>query len=107
MTTPSGPAAAHSADAVSHIGVRELRARLASHLRAAQNGHRVIITVDGTPVAELGPIGGGSRPDSLEALIATGLLEAPRRADRPDSPTPTPLPAGMTSDRALVELRGR
>lgn len=96
-----------SADAVSHIGVRDLRANLASHLRAAQAGHRVIVTVDGTAVAELGPIGGSDRHDSLEALVATGLLEAPRRTDRPAKPSPTPLPAGLTSERALMELRGR
>ncbi|MDG2112486.1 MAG: type II toxin-antitoxin system prevent-host-death family antitoxin [Actinomycetota bacterium] len=96
-----------SPDAISHIGARDLRANLASHLRAAQAGHRVIVTVDGAPVAELGPVGGGGRHDSLEALVATGLLEAPRRTDRPAAPAATPLPAGLTSERALMELRGR
>ena len=95
-------------DAVHHIGARELRANLASHLRAAASGHRVIVTVDGRPVAELGPIGASTRGvDSIEALIATGLLEAPQRTDRPAAPPATPLPAGLTSDRVLTELRGR
>jgi prevent-host-death family protein len=46
----------HSHDAVTHVGTRELRANLAAHLRAAQAGHRVVVTVDGSPVAELGPV---------------------------------------------------
>ena len=94
-------------DPTTHVGTRDLRANLAAHLRAAQSGHRVIVTVDGVPVAELGPVGGAHTPDSLEALVATGLLEAPGRTDRPDAPSPTPLPAGMSSERALTELRGR
>ncbi len=97
----------HSHDAVTHVGTRELRANLAAHLRAAQAGHRVVVTVDGSPVAELGPVGGSNRAGGLDALVATGLLEAPRRTDRPAAPAPTPLPAGMSSERALTELRGR
>ncbi len=98
---------AQPSDTTPHVGVRELRANLAAHLRAAESGHRVIVTVDGVPAAELGPVGGTGAPDSLEALVATGLLEAPGRTDRPSAVEPTPLPAGMTSERALTELRGR
>ena len=94
-------------DGVTHLGTRELRAHLASYLRAAQSGHRLVVTVDGVPVAELGPVGGAARRGSLDALVATGLLEAPRRTDRPEPPAATPLPAGLTSERALAELRGR
>ena len=92
---------------VTHLGTRELRANLASYVRAAQSGHRIVVTVDGLPVAELGPVGGGAQRGSLDALVATGLLEAPRRTDRPAGPPATPLPAGLTSERALMELRGR
>ena len=96
-----------STDGVAHVGTRELRSNLASFLKSAQAGHRVVITVDGRPVAELGPVGGAATESSLDALVAIGLLEAPRRTDRPGSPVPTPLPAGSTSERALMELRGR
>lgn len=95
------------ADIGTHIGTRELRANLASYLRAAQSGHRVVVTVDGQPVAELGPVGGVAGRGSLDALVATGLIAAPHRTDRPSGPAPTPLPAGSTSERALMELRGR
>jgi len=84
-----------------------MRANLTSHLRAAQAGHRVIVTIDGAPVAELGPIGGAGSHNDLAGLVASGLLDPPRRSDRPPSPTATPLPAGMNAERILAELRGR
>ena len=93
--------------AVTQLGVRDLRARLASHIRQAGSGHRITITVDGRPVAELGPIGGSRTADTIDSLIATGLLGAPTRTDRPPPPDPTLMPAGTTSERALLELRGR
>ncbi|MFT7649445.1 MAG: antitoxin (DNA-binding transcriptional repressor) of toxin-antitoxin stability system [Candidatus Poriferisodalaceae bacterium] len=89
------------------IGTRELRSNLAAHLRAAEAGETIVITVDGHPVAELGPVGGASRPTTVDDLIASGLVQPPRRTDRPAGPPPTPLPAGMNSDRLLMELRGR
>lgn len=92
---------------VTQLGIRDLRARLASHVRQAGSGHRIIVTVDGHPVAELGPVGGSRTADTIESLIATGLLSAPTRTDRPIPPDPTPMPAGTTSERALLELRGR
>src|SRR4051812_40911920 len=39
--------------------VRELRANLAAAVRQAEAGHRVIVTVGGRPVAQLGPLDHG------------------------------------------------
>ncbi|MGY9072600.1 MAG: type II toxin-antitoxin system Phd/YefM family antitoxin [Acidimicrobiales bacterium] len=90
-----------------HIGTRDLRANLAGYLRGAEAGERVVVTIDGRPVAELGPVGGSGRAVSIDDLIGSGLIQPPRRPDRPSGPPPSPLPAGMTSDRLLIELRGR
>ncbi len=103
----TGAARQMSSAAASHVGTRELRANLASHLRTAAAGHTIFITVDGQVVAQLGPVGSGGHPDSIEALIATGLVVAPRRPDRKIEEMAFELPAGLSSDRALREIRGR
>ncbi|HAN07350.1 MAG TPA: hypothetical protein DCP89_02500 [Acidimicrobiaceae bacterium] len=96
-----------SKKAAKSIGVREFRSNLASYLRDAYLGHRIVITSDGKKMAELGPISGGSLNNSLEALIATGLLEAPTQAIHEAQPASFQLPAGVNSQQILKELRGR
>ena len=87
------------------VGVRELRNQTAAWIRRAGDGERVIVTVDGRPVAQLGPIEGDGA--SLDDLAARGLLLPGRRTDRA-RPTTTYTPySGFRLDRALQELRGR
>lgn len=104
------------------VGVRELRSKLATYLRAAAKGACFIVTQDGVAVAELGPVGGttsGSEQStvSLDALAAAGLLEPPRtRNGSSNNTTPSPnnttgdgliqLPVGVTCTTAMAELRG-
>ena len=64
--------------------MRELRENLAATLRQAGAGQRVVVTVDGRPVAQLGPLEPTGAP-GLEELAAAGLLEPPRRL-RPPAP---------------------
>ena len=92
---------------VQHVGTRDLRANLAHYLRAATNGHTIFITLDGLPVAQLSPIGQQANQTSLEALIASGLVLAPSNDEREMSAAAFELPAGLSSDRALREIRGR
>jgi prevent-host-death family protein len=87
------------------IGARELRANLAAALRQAAAGERVIVTVDGRPVAQLAPIEPAGAP-SLEELAAAGLLDPPRRMDRPSAPDPLDTPVDVRLDRVLSEVRG-
>jgi len=94
------------ADVATKIGVRELRAGLAKHIARAEAGDRLIVTVDGRAVAQLGPIAATTRP-ALEELIAAGLIEAPRRRDRPRAKPADTLATGLTPERVLRELRGR
>ena len=42
-----------------HVGIRELRADLASTVRRAAAGESIVVTVGGRPVARLGPLDGG------------------------------------------------
>jgi prevent-host-death family protein len=89
------------------MGIRELRANLAAVVRRAEAGERIVVSVDGRPVAQLGPLGADQDAPTLEDLAARGLLTLPRRPDRPD-PAATLEPwAGVRLDRLLQEIRGR
>jgi prevent-host-death family protein len=71
---------------MTQMGTRELRANLAAALRQATAGERVVVTVDGRPVAQLGPLEPSGAP-TLAELAAAGLVEPPRRPDRPAPPS--------------------
>ena len=90
---------------VHQLGIRELRAQLASVVRQAGAGERVVVTIDGRPVAQLGPLE-PSGPASLEELAAAGLLDPPRRADRPAPPDAADAAVDVRLDRVLDEVRG-
>ncbi|MGI9610443.1 MAG: hypothetical protein ACR2NL_09155, partial [Acidimicrobiia bacterium] len=74
---------------------------------AARSGERIVITMRGTPVATVGPVADAIAPVSLEALSAAGLIDPPRRRDRPEAPHPHVLPADVRLDRVLDQVRGR
>lgn len=87
------------------IGIRELRAHAAAAVRRAGAGERIVITVDGRPVAQLGPLDPLDAEPTLEDLAARGLV---RLANRPDRPEPTTMIrpwAGVRLDRHLSEIR--
>ncbi len=87
------------------IGARELRANLAMALRRADAGERMVITVDGRPIAQLGPIEPSGAP-TLAELAASGLVDPPRRADRPPPPEAVDAAVDVRLDRVLAEVRG-
>lgn len=86
------------------LGVRELRADLATAVRAAAAGERIVVTVDGRPVAELGPLGGATGQVTLEDLAARGLVVLPARSDR-DAPDAVAAWPGLRLDRILRDVR--
>jgi prevent-host-death family protein len=62
------------------VGARELKVRLGRYLRRVRQGHRLIVTDRGQPVAELRPIGGEAGIDSaLAELEARGVVVRPSR----------------------------
>ena len=90
------------------IGIRDLRANLASMTRRAQGGERVLVTIDGEPVAQLGPIEpADSEQITIEDLAVRGLLIPARRNDRPEPAVVMPLWAGTRIDQLVREVRGR
>ncbi len=89
------------------IGVRELRNQVAAVVRRAGAGERITITVDGVPAAQLGPLEPDGVP-TLDDLVATGLVEAPRRSSgEPTELVPLDLAVDIRLDDVIDELRGR
>jgi prevent-host-death family protein len=94
-------------DGLSVIGVRELRSQVAALLRRAAAGERIVITVDGRPTAQLGPLDAAGRPQLVD-LAAAGLIEPPPDAGpRPAPPPAEDLAVDVRLDLVLDGLRGR
>ena len=90
---------------MAHIGMRELRAALSTYLRRAQQGERVVVTIDGSPVAQLSPLVGDLAGVSLADLVARGTVVAPRRRGDWVPDDPLLLTSGARVDRALGQVR--
>ncbi len=87
------------------IGVRDLRNQVAAVVRRAGGGERIVVTVDGAPVAQLGPLEPSGEP-SIDDLAAAGLVRLPGRADRPTAPEPFGVPVDIRLSSVIAELRG-
>jgi prevent-host-death family protein len=62
------------------VGARELKVRLGTYLRRVRQGHRLVVTDRGQPVAELRPIGGEAGAGAVLAeLDARGVVTRPTR----------------------------
>lgn len=94
------------ARALSRLGIRELRTQLTSLVRRAGAGERVVVTIGGRPVAQLGPVEPSDARVTLDDLIARGLVEPARRGDRPRPDTGIDSWTGGRLDKALREVRG-
>ena len=88
------------------IGIRELRSDLAAAVRRAGSGQRVVVSVDGRAVAQLGPIEAEQGQTVLADLIAAGAVVPPRRVGPHRLASPVQIWSGVRLDRALKELRG-
>ena len=92
---------------VERLGIRELRGRLTSLVRRAGAGERIVISIAGRPVAQLGPVEPASAEVTIEDLVARGLLEPAHRGDRPAEPdVRIDSWTGRRLDTALREVRG-
>ncbi len=89
------------------IAVRELRNQASKVVRRARSGERLIITVDGVPAAEIGPVSTAGRATSIEELIAAGTVLAPRTRSVPPRPEPRHAPSDRSSSDVLGRLRER
>jgi len=89
---------------VLRVGIRELRNDVAAVVRRAGAGERIVVTVDGHPVAQLGPIEPVGAP-TLEDLIAAGHVR-PARRTAPEVPAAEDAPVDARSDWILDDIRG-
>jgi prevent-host-death family protein len=89
------------------LGIRELRNQTAAAVRRAGAGERIVITVDGRPVAQLGPMEATGGQLTLEDLASRGLVQLPHRPDRPDPAVAAQPWAGLNVFTALREVRGK
>ena len=87
------------------IGVRGLRNDVASVVRRAGGGERIIVTVDGEPIAQLGPLEPSGQP-TIDDLAAAGLVRLPGRPDQPAAPEPYGVPVDVRLSSVIAELRG-
>ena len=87
------------------IAVRELRNQASRVVRRARAGERMIITVDGVPAAEIGPVSPANGVTSLDELIATGAVVAARVNAAAHPARPLPAPSGRSSSDVLHRLR--
>ncbi|MFZ9985570.1 MAG: type II toxin-antitoxin system Phd/YefM family antitoxin [Ilumatobacteraceae bacterium] len=89
------------------VGIRALREQAATFVKRAQSGDSVVITVNGEPVAELGPVGAyGATSATLSDLVTRGALVAARRKDAYRFPNPIAVHSGARIDQMLREVRG-
>ncbi|HSW42444.1 MAG TPA: type II toxin-antitoxin system prevent-host-death family antitoxin [Patescibacteria group bacterium] len=89
------------------IAIRELKNYASRVVRRAKAGERIVITVDGVPAAEIGPVTEGIGKRTLEALIATRQVIPPRSSAPPQPARPARAPAGKTTTEILQEQRDR
>ena len=90
---------------MAHIGMREFRSALATYVRRAQMGERVVITVDGAPVAQLSNMGSDYSGITIADLVARGAVMAPRRTGDWVPRDPLILYSGARIDKALSQVR--
>jgi prevent-host-death family protein len=88
------------------LGIRELRADLATVVRRAGAGEPTVISVNGEPVAVLGPLA-GEPVVSLEVLVSAGALIPARRTDGHLPSEVVSTFGNVRLDRLLAEIRGR
>lgn len=83
------------------IGVRDLKARLSSVLRAVERGELVHVTSRGRPVAEIVPAGTTTPRQQIDALIAAGTI-TPATKPWPTKPPPLMEPVGPLLPSEIV-----
>ena len=89
------------------IGIRELRNDTSRVVKRARAGERIVVTINGVPAAELGPMSRREGTMSRDELIAAGLL-TPRTVDPTTLPPARPIPAdpgSRTTDELISEDR--
>jgi len=88
------------------VGVRELRSKLSDLVRRAGAGERLVITIGGRPVAQLGPLASPDAAPRFDDLIAAGLVDPPTHPGPERDRDTLDLPVDAGPSRVLADLRG-
>jgi prevent-host-death family protein len=88
-------------------GVRELKNNLSKYLDYVKKGEVVLVTERGRPIARLIKEQPSERSlgETLEPLIAKGLVRIPRRPRRKRIPRAVELPGKLLSDMVIEDRR--
>ena len=92
-------------DGVNKIAMSVLRKELAGFLRRAKNGERMIITVDGKPIAQIGPLEPNGSLD-MDQLVTSGLVNEPTSVSSTKKPALMSFPIDVSIETILSEMRG-
>ena len=92
-------------DGVNKIAMSVLRKELAGFLRRAKNGERMIITVDGKPIAQIGPLEPNGSLD-MDQLVTSGLVNEPTSFSSAKKPAQMSFPIDVSIETILSEMRG-
>lgn len=87
------------------IGIRELRNHASRVVRRAHDGERIVVTVDGIPMAQIVPMDAPLVERSIDDLIAAGLVLPRRATARRADARPIAVPGPRTSTEVLLEHR--
>lgn len=96
------------------IGIRDLRADLAAHVKRAAGGEPTVVSIAGRPAAALVPLSAmtdathddGASDAQRASLIASGALVPPRRGDGRLPERHVTVWGNVRLDRLLREIRG-
>ncbi len=90
------------------IGIRELRNETSKVVQRAKSGERIIVTIDGVPAAQLGPIDETRDERTLDRAAGDGCAAAaPDHHAAHDPPRPSSCGRGRaTTTDVLLEDRG-
>jgi prevent-host-death family protein len=89
------------------VGIRELRNDASAIVRRARSGGRIVVTVDGLPVAQIGPLDQLGAERTLDALVAAGQVLQPRSKQPVQPAAPIHVAGGRTTTEILREQRDR
>lgn len=84
------------------VGIRRLRDHLSEYVALVKAGAEIVVTDRGSPVARLVP---HDRGESLEELIAQGLVQRPLSVKRRAAARKRVLPSGDVSSLVAEQRR--
>jgi len=87
------------------VSIRELRNDVSRIVARVRAGERLIVTSNGVPVAEIGPITRQPATRTLDELIAVGAVIPPRTRAKPKPARPIKFSGPLTTDEILRDMR--